>query len=169
MAAACCCFPQSLWPSSACAAVDMVAASAAPVWTADIYCRFNFFMVCPFDRGFSPLFGTAAVEAESFYQPGIFPIPTEDYWPDVTCDLLLHCTLASDKKDPTVELRAQCELHESVLASACGASMKIKYVDISSSEAGRRGGKEVGGGGVSLDSARLKANEIEMSLPQTTR
>lgn len=68
-----------------------------------------------------------------------------------------------------MELRAQSELHVSVLASACGASVKIKHVDISSSEAGRRGEKEVGGGEVGLDWTRLKGNEIEMSLPQTTR
>lgn len=94
--------------------------------------------------------------------------PSEDYWPDVTCGLLLHCAACIGEKGPRSGAQGSERAACVWLCRPVGAScMKIKYVDISGSEAGGVG--RGGVGGVKMDSAGLKGNEIEMSLPQTTR
>lgn len=140
-------FPVALLLRSA---VDRVAASAAPAWMADIYLCV-YICVCAFDRSFlRPLFAQldvyadAAVEADSnlFTSPESFP----SLWGllarrDVGVAASLHC-LHWGKKTPqwSSGLRASC------MCRPVGAScMKIKYVDISGSEAGGVGRKWCGG------------------------
>lgn len=74
--------------------------------------------------------------------------PSEDYWPDVTCGLLLHCAACIGEKRPRSGAQGSERAACVWLCRPVGAScMKIKYVDISGSEAGGWGGSGVGGGG----------------------
>lgn len=162
---------------------DRIAASAAPAWMADIYLCVHFFTVCAFDRSFLRLlfarldvYADAGVEAVSnlFTSPESFPslwglLASCDVWVAAS----LHCWHWGKWPCSGAQgsERAACVW----LCRPVGASpMKIKYVNISGSEAGGWRGSGLGvcvcrewGGQAGLKG--LKENEIEMSVPQTTR
>lgn len=71
--------------------------------------------------------------------------PSEDYWPDVTCGLLLHCAACIGEKGSAVELRAQSELR----VSGCAGQWvpRAWKLNMSTLAAVKRGGGVVRGGG----------------------